>query len=241
MASDITLKTDSEPAAVGPAKSQSRIVSLDVLRGFSLLGILVMNIQSFSMIDAAYFNPTAFGSLEGANGWVWYGCYLLADMKFMNLFSMLFGAGIIMMTQKPNPSGTSARTLHYRRMFTLLLIGLAHAYLLWTGDILVAYAICGSFVFLVAKLDTKWLATLGVLCVLIGMAIWSLLGLAVLIVPESILAELQESDWQPSLAAIQVELDAFRGTWMEQQKWRRYRLFKCISLAFPSYFGASAD
>jgi uncharacterized protein len=58
---------------------RERIVSLDGLRGFALLGILPMNIQYFSMISAAYQNPTAFGDLTGANYWVWLLSHILAD------------------------------------------------------------------------------------------------------------------------------------------------------------------
>ena len=55
----------------GPVAETARIDSIDVLRGFALLGILVMNVQSFAMPQAAYFNPTAYGDLEGANLYVW--------------------------------------------------------------------------------------------------------------------------------------------------------------------------
>ena len=75
-----------------------RITSLDVLRGLAVLGILVMNIQSFSMIEAAYSNPTAYGNLESANYLVWLLSHVLADQKFMTIFAMLFGAGIVLMT-----------------------------------------------------------------------------------------------------------------------------------------------
>ena len=80
-----------------PVDDTERINSLDVLRGFALLGILVMHIQAFSMVGAAYMNPTAYGDLTGANYWVWYVSHLLFDQKFMALFSALFGAGIVLM------------------------------------------------------------------------------------------------------------------------------------------------
>ena len=81
-----------------PVAQSARIDSIDVLRGFALLGILIMNVQVFAMPDAAYFiNPTAYGDLEGANFYVWLGSRLLADQKFMTIFSMLFGAGIVLM------------------------------------------------------------------------------------------------------------------------------------------------
>ena len=69
----------------GPTTQSERILSLDVLRGFAALGILVMNIQSFTMIGAAYFNPTAYGDLTGAYYLIWYLSHLLFDMKMMSI------------------------------------------------------------------------------------------------------------------------------------------------------------
>ena len=82
-----------DPAATGtshPTLDGERLAALDVLRGFALLGILLMNIQSFAMIDAAYLNPTATGPLEGSEFWVWSWSHLLADQKFMTIFSVLY-------------------------------------------------------------------------------------------------------------------------------------------------------
>jgi len=91
-----------EPAApasrqfASPIAADERIVSLDVLRGVAILGILLMNIQSFSMVGAAYFNPTAYGDLTGLNRFVWTLSHMVADTKFISIFSMLFGAGIVL-------------------------------------------------------------------------------------------------------------------------------------------------
>ena len=65
----------------------ARNLALDALRGFALLGILIINIQSFSMIDAAYLNPTAYGDLTGINRLVWTLSHVLADTKFMTLLN----------------------------------------------------------------------------------------------------------------------------------------------------------
>ena len=110
----MTTPTDSRTAATSVAQD-ARIDSIDVLRGFAQLGILIMNIQLFAMPNAAYFNPTAYGDLNGANLYVWLGSRLLADQKFMTIFSMLFGAGIVLMAARAERSGDAVR-VHYRRM-----------------------------------------------------------------------------------------------------------------------------
>ena len=107
-----------------PVADHERIFSIDVLRGLALLGILPMNIQSFSMISAAYWNPTAYGDLHGANFGVWLLTHLLADSKFVTIFSMLFGAGILLMTGRAEAAGRPPAALHYRRMGSLILFGM---------------------------------------------------------------------------------------------------------------------
>lgn len=69
-----------------PVSETQRILSLDVLRGFALLGILIINIGAFSMPSATYFDPTAYGEMSGLSGWVWRLSHLLADLKFMAIF-----------------------------------------------------------------------------------------------------------------------------------------------------------
>ncbi len=118
---------------VAPVIGEQRIASLDVLRGFALLGILVMNIQTFAMPVAAYGNPTAYGDLQGINLWVWQLGYLFFDLKFMTLFSMLFGAGVLLFIDRATARGASAAKLHYRRSGWLILFGLLHAHLLCTA------------------------------------------------------------------------------------------------------------
>lgn len=114
-----------------PIAPWQRIISIDVLRGFAVLGILIMNIQSFSMIFSTYDNPTVYGDLTGINKWIWMLSHIIADQKFMTIFSILFGAGIILMTDNMIKKGLHSTGLHYRRMMWLLIFGLLHAYLLW--------------------------------------------------------------------------------------------------------------
>ena len=158
--------------AGGPVAETARIDSIDVLRGFALLGILVMNVQLFAMPEAAYYNPTAYGDLEGANLYVWLGGRLLADQKFMTIFSMLFGAGIVLMTTRAEARGETHR-VHYRRMGWLALIGLLHAHLLWAGDILFLYAVCGMLVYPFRGLSPGRLLVVGTATVAVASAIFA--------------------------------------------------------------------
>src|SRR5215510_450347 len=104
----IPLSTTPDSSRIAaPVDVGRRVTSIDVLRGFALLGILVMNIQSFSMPDAAYLNPTAYGDLGGANRWVWILSHLLTDEKMYGIFSILFGAGIVLMTTRVERRGGS--------------------------------------------------------------------------------------------------------------------------------------
>ena len=148
-------------------KSQ-RIAALDVLRGFALLGILFMNIQSFSMPGAAYLNPTAYGDFEGINFWIWLGSHVFVDQKFMSIFSMLFGASVLLFCEKQEGKGLSPGKYHYRRTFWLMVFGLLHGYLFWYGDILFSYALCGFFVYLLRNKPISTLLKIAIAFLLVG-------------------------------------------------------------------------
>ena len=106
--------------SLAPTQVHERIQSLDIIRGIAILGILIMNIQSFSMPGSAYSNPMAFGDLNGINKWIWIISHVFADMKFMNIFSILFGAGIILVTSKSEMKTGKSAVLHYKSAFNLV-------------------------------------------------------------------------------------------------------------------------
>ena len=138
-----------------------RHTSIDAVRGMAVLGILLMNIVGMGMPTFAYINPTHWGGWHGADLATWAVNNVLTDGKMRALFTMLFGASTVLiadraMGQKPGPIAT-----HYGRMFWLLVIGMAHAYLLWWGDILVAYALAGLVIFPFRKLDPRLLLAIG--------------------------------------------------------------------------------
>lgn len=179
------------------------------------MGILMMNIQSFSMIEAAYMNPTAYGDLRRANFWVWIASHVFFDQKFMTLFSLLFGAGIVLLSEKNRLSGRSPPGLHYRRMLWLFVIGMAHAHLFWFGDILVTYALTGCIVFLLRNLRPVWLATAGFVAISVPSLLFMALGATIPYWPAEAIQDARQ-DWAPDASTVAQELEIYRGGWLGQ-------------------------
>ena len=210
------MTTPADRPQAAPVAETARIDAIDVLRGFALLGILVMNVQSFAMPQAAYFNPTAWGDLEGANLWVWLAGRMFFDQKFMALFSMLFGAGIVLMAGRAEARGVPAGRVHYRRMRWLLVIGALHAHLLWYGDILFTYAVCGMVVYPLRHLSPGRLVALGTTLLAVGSAFSVGAGMSLPYWPEEALAAMTDEAWRPTPEVIEAELAVYRGGWLAQ-------------------------
>ena len=206
------MKTTTQPTA-----SKERIAALDILRGFAILGILIMNIQSFAMPGAAYLNPMAYGDMTGANRWVWILSHVFADQKFMTIFSLLYGAGIVLVTDRAEAKTGRSAGLHYRRNLWLLVIGLVHAHLIWYGDILVAYSLCSLFAYLLRKKKPSTLVVLGVLMIAVHSLLYVATGLAIAYGPPEAAAGAMDS-WQPNQGAIAKEIAEVTGSLFEQIK-----------------------
>ncbi|MEM9374444.1 MAG: DUF418 domain-containing protein, partial [Planctomycetota bacterium] len=124
-----------------------RLITLDALRGFAILGILVPNMFAFAWPMAATVEPGLMGDLP----WNGFAHTLNSTAflgKFMFNFAMLFGAGVVLFDRKTTPADRAPRlgdgwALWYRRCGVLLVIGLLHAYFFWFGDILFTYAVAG--------------------------------------------------------------------------------------------------
>ncbi len=206
--------------SLAPVGESARVGSLDTLRGFALLGILVMNIQGFAMPSAAYMNPTVWGDLTGANFLVWLGSHLLFDQKMMAIFSMLFGAGIILFTDRAEERGRSPVRLHLRRTTWLLLFGAAHAYLVWFGDILFLYAVCAFAVVWFRRWSPRRLAVLGLFVLAVAPVIGLIAGSTMDSWPPDARAAIVEETWQPSPESLEAEVAAYRSGWMGQMEKR---------------------
>ena len=204
-----------ETSLAEPTSQHERIEALDVLRGFALLGILTMNIVSFSMPGIAYLDPTAWGEFSGLNLGVWMTTHLFAELKFMAIFSMLFGAGLVLMSNRRSARGEETTGLHLRRIFWLLVFGLLHAHLLWSGDVLVWYALCGAVLFPFRNAKPRTLISLA----LISWSIGSLILIAgALSFPSWPLEEAAQliADLKPHSEILLAEVNHYRGGWLEQ-------------------------
>jgi uncharacterized protein len=234
--------TDAEQAAAGatgaaPVSAADRLQSLDVLRGVAVLGILVMNIYAFAMPFAAYSNPLVMGGRDWYNLGTWFTTHVLFDQKFMSIFAMLFGAGIVLMMNRLEARGASFGPIFFRRQFWLLIIGALHAYLLWFGDILFFYAATGVLVYLFRHRQPRALLLIGLIFLLVGVLM--LQGTSRFIVAleqeAEALSTARESgatltaeqegtldDWEqmrqifaPSDAELREELHTYRGSYRE--------------------------
>jgi uncharacterized protein len=149
---------------IEPITPEKRINSLDTLRGFALLGILPANVLVFGMYLAAGNDPTVAGGATGLNLASWALFRILIAGKMRCLFSMVFGASMILLTSRAEErSEAAAADIYYRRNLWLLVFGLAHAFLLFWGDILYSYALCALILFPFRKLPAKKLLIIGAL------------------------------------------------------------------------------
>jgi uncharacterized protein len=144
------------------AGASERHLSIDAVRGFAVLGILLMNIVGMGLPAFAYIDPTYAGGHTGADLWTWAVNNVLTDGKMRALFTMLFGASTVLIAERAERDRPGPLQTHYRRMFWLFVFGMVHAYFLWWGDILVTYAVAGLFIFPFRKLDPRLQIAIGV-------------------------------------------------------------------------------
>jgi uncharacterized protein len=136
------------PLDVGPTQVEVRIASLDIARGIALCGILLMNITMFGL-PFAYGDPSVAGGSTGPDLWAWITTSMLFEGTQRGLFSILFGAGLIIMTASLDRSTRPhAPDFFFRRNLWLVVFGVIHGFLiLWTGEILFYYGATALFVY----------------------------------------------------------------------------------------------
>lgn len=220
--------------ATAPVGDSARIDTLDVLRGVAVLGILLLNVVGFGL-PHAYVDPTVYGGSSGANLWTWITTSVLFEGTMRGLFTLLFGAGVVLFTtraERANPA--LAADLHVRRMLWLIAFGFVNSHvLLWHGDILFEYGLVGLFLYAFRKAKPRTLLVIAAcgFAVLVARGMLdarelqqartaAALATAAQAAGETLTAEQQASvdDWnerleelKPSPDRIQADLDAIRG------------------------------
>ncbi|RKD99872.1 DUF418 domain-containing protein [Marinifilum flexuosum] len=198
-----------------PTTLKERIHSLDILRGFALLGILFINIQLFALPNASFANPLVLGEMSELESFSYWLVHVFAELKFMSIFSILFGAGILLFVNRLADKGIDGSKIHIRRMMWLLLFGMIHAYLIWFGDILVAYAIIGLIAVLLRKMKDVWKLVFAVLLYLVPMLFFYAIGSMFDTMPEKMMEE-SMSEFLPSAESLSAEINLYQhGSWFD--------------------------
>lgn len=152
----------SSTETMAPVSAGERIQALDVVRGFALIGIFLMNIEFFNrpISDLGLGLPP---TLQGADWWAGYLIYVLVQGKFWTMFSLLFGMGFAVMLTRAERAGRSFLVPYLRRIAALAVFGACHHIFLWAGDILFSYAVGAACLLLL--LWARWWAVLGIVVV----------------------------------------------------------------------------
>jgi uncharacterized protein len=225
-----------------------RHVTLDALRGFAVMGILAMNIVAFAMPDMAYMSPAIYGGDTGADLFSWFASFILIDGKMRGLFSLLFGASMMLIVDRATAKGENAARVHYSRMAWLAIFGLAHFYLIWFGDILFVYAVIGCIAFLFRNWEAKRLIKWAIGLYAAGTLLWSaMMGGMIFLqksaqapgAPPEVVKEYQAMMNGPEFSPqrTQKQLDTYRGSYTRivgdkwaEQKWQPFSFIPQILL-----------
>ncbi|MGE7622532.1 DUF418 domain-containing protein [Viridibacillus sp. NPDC096237] len=192
-----------------PTPMQKRIDTLDIIRGFSLLGILLVNMFAFSTPLPHIDLKTWFETPIDKEYHQWLDIFV--QSSFYPLFSMLFGYGLAMQFTKATNIGDNFYKIGSKRLAVLFGIGVLHAFLIWWGDILMTYAFCGFFLLTLLRLKPVWLITIGgALYGIVQSFLVMLMGLSSFVEDSADLSEFVD------IAAIESAIAAYgSGSWTE--------------------------
>ena len=191
-----------------PTQEKERVVSIDIMRGFALLGIFVVNMLFFHG-PYIYVNPyTWYQNPQDYETFKWIDIFVQGSVY--PLFAMLFGYGLAMQFTKSEKAGTSFWKLAVRRLLILLGIGCIHAFLIWSGDILITYAFAGLLLILLMSLKPVWLFVIGAVLFLIPNGLlMGLVYIASLVDPEALTVYAGMQEVEASILAYS------QGSWGE--------------------------
>ncbi|MDG0968560.1 MAG: DUF418 domain-containing protein [Porticoccaceae bacterium] len=219
MINEVLRQASKESLVRGPTPENARLASIDIIRGIAVLGILLVNIQTFAMISSALSNPLSFGDFSGSNRAVYYFTHFFAEQKFMTIFAVLFGTGFFIMTSGAEQKQLNSAFLHFRRMSALALLGLMHLYLLWYGDILFVYSVAGMVIYFFRHKSPRFLLLWALLLLAINAVFFALPAAAMSYMNEADLHELLMV-WRPDELLIESEIIANQSSWIGQMDHR---------------------
>ena len=142
--------------------TNDRIGSLDLIRGIAVLGILAINIGGFAGPGVETVSPNYMGRVPAADEWTFAATFLLFEGKMRALFTMLFGASMVLFIERNEANGRPGMALQVRRLLWLALFGYLHFLLFWWGDILFFYALAGMLALPLRRLRPALLAAIGI-------------------------------------------------------------------------------
>ncbi|WP_296246017.1 DUF418 domain-containing protein [uncultured Stenotrophomonas sp.] len=211
-------------SAFQPVATSERIATLDVLRGFALFGILLMNMEAFSgPMDMSFTGIDPHW--QGWDYWADAFVYVFVQGKFFTLFSLLFGAGFAVMAQRAAVAGRDFTRFYLRRSLGLLVIGVLHGLLLWSGDILVAYALLSFVLLAFREAPRSWLPALGTMAYLGAAVLMLMLGALMQLVP----ADAASAQAAAAAKAIEAQRQAYgHGSYLQAVAQRLLDVFASL-------------
>ncbi|MED3551505.1 DUF418 domain-containing protein [Cytobacillus praedii] len=179
---------------------QERIISLDIMRGFAILGIFLVNMLTFHS-PYPNFDPYEWWS-GAADKAIYTFIDIFVQASFYTLFSLLFGYGLVIMWERSKLRGVTFGWIGVRRLFFLLMIGMLHAFFIWHGDILITYAIMGFVFLLFIRMTGRNLMITGILLYIIpNLLVSLLLFVSLLVAPAE-----EITVYEPALAEMAMQV-----------------------------------
>lgn len=158
---------------IRPINLQQRNFTMDVMRGIAVLGILLMNVPGFAIHEFYLFWNDTIAQKLTVDGFIFKSAMLLFDGRMRGLFTLLFGAGLMLFIANKQNQSIQVADAYFRRMMWLLLFGLVDSYLLlWTGDVLFEYALCGIFIYAFRNLRVRYILILS----FISLSVYTYIG-----------------------------------------------------------------
>lgn len=220
---------DPERGTQGQAMTvqSDRIITLDVIRGVAVMGILLANLPPFALPEAGWFSPLAWGGDGPADRAVWFANYVLVEGKMRGLFTLLFGASMLLVIDRAEARGENPVAVHLRRMGVLFVLGCIHLYFFWVGDILSHYALVACFALLFVRLSVRGMIVCGVMATILQTLFYAMGGMALLAssarnTPEAIATwnDFANGFGVPARDILIHQIEAIRGGFFDAAAWR---------------------